>query len=140
MRRSGTTILYDALLEDPGLHCFYEPWREDTETPGGGSDARETDPFAETRELRRQFRDAHFPDLELAEFNLGGPGNPALEIGPDVPEHCGGFLRTLLERPEPVMVKETRFYDKLEAIRGDHPRRERCSSTSSATRARSASR
>ena len=30
MRRSGTTILYDALLEDPGLHCFYEPWREDT--------------------------------------------------------------------------------------------------------------
>jgi hypothetical protein len=34
MRRSGTTILYDALLEDPGLHCFYEPLREDTETPG----------------------------------------------------------------------------------------------------------
>ena len=45
MRRSGTTILYDALLEDPGLHCFYEPWREDTETPGGGSNARESDPF-----------------------------------------------------------------------------------------------
>ena len=48
MRRSGTTILYDALLEDPELRCFYEPWREDTETPGGGSDARESDPFTET--------------------------------------------------------------------------------------------
>ena len=121
MRRSGTTILYDALLEDPGLHCFYEPWREDTETPGGGSNARESDPFTETRELRRAYRDAEFPDLELADFNLGGPGNPALELGPEVPEHCGGFLRTLLERDEPVMVKETRFYDKLEAIRGIAP-------------------
>lgn len=117
MRRSGTTILYDALLEDPGLHCFYEPWREDTETPGGGSNARETDPFTETRELRKQYRDANFPDLELADFNCGGPGNPALELGPALPEHCAGFLRTLLERDEPVMVKETRFYDKLEAIK-----------------------
>ena len=121
MRRSGTTILYDALLEDPKLHCFYEPWREDTETPGGGSDARETDPFTETRELRRQFRDAKYPDLDLAEFNLGGPGNPALEIGPEVPEHCREFLKTLLDRNEQVMVKETRFYDKLESIRGIAP-------------------
>ncbi len=116
MRRSGTTILYDALLEDPGLHCFYEPWREDTETPGGGSNARESDPFAETRELRRRFRDAEYPGLELADFNLGGPGRPALELGPDVPDHCAGFLATLLGRDEPVMVKETRFYDKLEVI------------------------
>ena len=28
MRRSGTTILFDALLEDPELRCFYEPLRE----------------------------------------------------------------------------------------------------------------
>jgi hypothetical protein len=121
MRRSGTTILYDALLEDPELHAFYEPWREDTETPGGGSDARETDPFTETRELRKKFRDEHYPDLDLDEFNCGGPRNPALEIGPEVPEHCGRFLRSLLERPEPTMIKETRFYDKLETIRGMAP-------------------
>jgi len=117
MRRSGTTILYDALLEDPGLHCFYEPLREDTETPGGGSGARETDPFAETRRLRREYRDRHWPELDIAEFNLGGPGHPEAEIGPALPEHCAGFLRTLLDRDEPVLVKETRFYDKLEAIR-----------------------
>lgn len=121
MRRSGTTILYDALLEDPGLHCFYEPLREDTETPGGGSGARETDPFAETRALRLAYRDEHHPDLDISEFNLGGPGNPAAEIGPELPEHCAGFLRTLLDRDERVLIKETRFYDKLEAIRGIAP-------------------
>ncbi len=121
MRRSGTTILYDALLEDPELHCFYEPLREDTETPGGGSGARETDPFAETRKLRLEYRDEHWPGLDISEFNLGGPGNPEAEIGPDLPEHCAGFLRTLLQRSEPVMVKETRLYDKLEAIRGIAP-------------------
>ncbi len=121
MRRSGTTILYDALLEDPGLHCFYEPWREDTETPGGGSDARATDPFAETRRLRRQFRDGRYPGLELADFNCGGPANPSLELGPELPEHCAGFLATLLERDERVMVKETRFYDKLGAVHAIAP-------------------
>jgi hypothetical protein len=114
MRRSGTTILYDALLEDPGLHCFYEPFREDTETPGGGSGARETDPFEETRRLRQEYRDHHWPGLDISEFNLGGPGNPEAEIGPDLPEHCAGFLATLLGRSEPVMIKETRFYDKPE--------------------------
>ena len=121
MRRSGTTILYDALLEDPALHCFYEPLREDSETPGGGSGARETDPFAETRRLRLEYRDHHWPGLDIADFNLGGPGNPEAEIGPDLPEHCAGFLRTLLQREEPVMIKETRFYDKLEAVRGIAP-------------------
>ena len=121
MRRSGTTILYDAFLEDPGLHCFYEPLREDTETPGGGSGARETDPFAETRRLRIAYRDEHHPGMDIAEFNLGGPGNPAAELGPEMPPHCAGFLTTLLDRDEPVLIKETRFYDKLEAIRGIAP-------------------
>jgi hypothetical protein len=121
LRRSGTTILYDALLEDPELHCFYEPLREDTETPGGGSGARESDPFAETRALRLAYRDQHYPGLDIDEFNLGGPGNPEAELGPDLPEHCAGFLRTLLQRDEPVLIKETRFYDKLEAVRGIAP-------------------
>lgn len=116
MRRSGTTILYDALLEDPELHCFYEPLREDGETPGGGSGARASDPFAETRELRRRFAADSYPELDIEQFNWGGPREPALELGPELPEHCTGFVRRLLDRPEPVMIKFTRIYDKLEAI------------------------
>lgn len=116
MRRSGTTILYDALLEDPGLKCFYEPFREDTETPGGGSGARESDPFAETRTLRAAFAAERYPDLEISEFNWGGPRKPELEIGPDLPEHCTEFVRSLLDRPEEVMIKFTRISDKLQAI------------------------
>lgn len=121
MRRSGTTILYDALLEDPKLRCFYEPFREDGETPGGGSDARESDPFAETRELRRRYAEANHPDLAIEAFNWGGPRDPQLELGPELPGHCTGFLRHLLSEPAPepdgeVMIKFTRIYDKLEAV------------------------
>lgn len=116
MRRSGTTILYDALSEDPDLTCFYEPLREESETPGGGSGARSTDPFAETRRLRGEYAAAHYPGLALDEFNWGGPRRPELELGPELPEHCTGFLRHLIDRPGEVMVKFTRVYDKLEAV------------------------
>lgn len=121
MRRSGTTILYDALLEDPELHCFYEPLREEGDTPGGGSGARESDPFTETRELRQAFRGERFPEVPIEDFNCGGPGSPALELGPDLPAHCTGFLQELLGRDEPVMIKETRFYDKLDAVAAMSP-------------------
>jgi hypothetical protein len=116
MRRSGTTILYDALLEDPELTCFYEPFREESETPGGGSGARSSDPFAETRRLRREFASEHYPELRTDDFNWGGPRKPDLELEPDLPEHCSAFLRHLLDRPGQVMIKFTRVYDKLAAI------------------------
>lgn len=113
MRRSGTTILYDALLEDPQLRCFYEPLREEKVTVGGGSGARETDAFAETRELRAAFQRERFPQIPLEEFNWGGPRAPALEAEPGLPEHCRELLRHLLGLAPAVAIKETRFYDKL---------------------------
>ena len=121
MRRSGTTILYDALLEDPGLRCFYEPFREEKVTEGGGSGAHEGDVFAETRELRHRFRAEHHPDLEPDEVNWGGPREPRLEVGPELPEHCRGFLAHLLEQGAEVAIKFTRVYDKLKAVAGADP-------------------
>jgi hypothetical protein len=116
MRRSGTTILYDALLEDPSLHCFYEPLREEDVTEGGGSGARPGDAFAETRVLRRRFRDEHYPDVSLEEFNWGGPRAPALELQPDLPDHCLQWLASILDQALAVAIKETRLHHKVAAI------------------------
>jgi hypothetical protein len=113
MRRSGTTILYDALLADPGLACFYEPLREEKVSEGGGSGAREGDAFAAMRERRDEFRRRRFPDLAPEDFNWGGPRDPGLELEPALPEHCRELLAELLASAPSVAIKETRLYDKV---------------------------
>lgn len=113
MRRSGTTILFDALLADPELRCFYEPLREEDVTEGGGSGARPGDAFAETRELRHRFRDERYPDLALEEFNWGGPRDPALELERELPAHCREWLAFLVDQAPAVAIKETRLHHKL---------------------------
>jgi hypothetical protein len=121
MRRSGTTILYDALLDDPELSCFYEPLREEKETVGGGSGARDQDVFAETRAIRDQFRRERYPDLPIDAFNWGGPREPALELDPELPEHCLDLLRHLIELGDAAgtadtVIKETRLYLKVAVL------------------------
>jgi hypothetical protein len=116
LRRSGTTILYDALGEDPQLRCFYEPLREQAETVGGGSGARDADLFAETRDLRERFRAERYPELGAELFNWGGPRTPELELEPDLPDHVADWLGSLLERGPEVAIKETRLHHKLAAI------------------------
>jgi hypothetical protein len=116
MRRSGTTILYDALLEDPDLRCFYEPLREQDVTVGGGSGARDSDAFAETRSLREQFQRTRYPEVPIEEFNWGGPRDPDLELEGELPAHCRDFLASLLEQAPDVAIKETRLYRKVGAL------------------------
>ncbi len=116
LRRSGTTILYDALGEDRELVRFYEPLREDAETIGGGSGARAEDVFAETRALRERFRRERFPRLPAEQFNWGGPRAPELELDLGLPDHVAGLLRFLLAEGPRVAVKETRLQHKLPAI------------------------
>jgi hypothetical protein len=115
MRRSGTTILYDALQEDPELECFYEPLREEDVTEGGGSSAREGDAFARMRDLRAEFRGRRYPDVPIEEFNWGGPRKPPLELEPDLPEHCRALLAELLTR-SPAAIKETRLWSKVPVL------------------------
>ena len=121
MRRSGTTILYDALVEDPELRLFYEPLREEKVTVGGGSGARDTDAFAETRELREEFQRDRCPQVPLEEFNWGGPRDPTLEVEPGLPEHCREWLRHLLGLAPAVAIKETRLYDQVADLGGLDP-------------------
>jgi hypothetical protein len=121
MRRSGTTILYDALREDPGLRCHYEPLREEAETIGGGSGARDQDLFADTRARRERFRADRYPELPVELFNWGGPRAPELELEPELPEHCRGLLAALLDEAPNVAIKETRLHHKLAAVAGIDP-------------------
>jgi hypothetical protein len=116
LRRSGTTILYDALREDPDLRCYYEPLREDDETIGGGSGARDEDVFAETREVRERFRTERYPELHAELFNWGGPRDPEVELEPDLPDHIRDLLSHLLSSAPSVGIKETRLHHKLGAI------------------------
>ena len=116
MRRSGTTILYDALRADPDLRCFYEPLREQDVTEGGGSGARRGDAFAETRAIREAFRDRERPEVPIELFNWGGPRAPELELEPDLPPHCTALLSHLLGLAPDVAIKETRLHHKLGAL------------------------
>jgi hypothetical protein len=113
MRRSGTTILYDALLEDRELRPFYEPLREQKVSVGGGSGARSEDAFGPTGALREAFRRERYPHLDISEFNWGGPRKARLEVDPGLPEHAMEWLRHLLGLAPSVAIKETRFYSKV---------------------------
>lgn len=113
MRRSGTTILYDALLDDPELRLFYEPLREQKVSVGGGSGARDEDAFGETGALREEFRRERHPDLDISEFNWGGPRKPPLEVDSGLPPHAMEWLRHLLGLAPAAAIKETRFYSKV---------------------------
>lgn len=121
LRRSGTTILYDALSEDGALRSFYEPLREQAETLGGGSGAREHDVFSETRELRERFRAERYPELPIELFNWGGPRAPEAELDTELPEHVAALMGYLLEQAPDVLVKETRLHHKLGALHAVDP-------------------
>jgi sulfotransferase family protein len=116
MRRSGTTIVYDALLEDGGLRCLYEPFTSDKAAIGGGSGVRGDDLFADVRALRERFRRERRPGLDTALLNHGAPRAPELELEPDLPDHCRDYLRFLLDQAPDNVVKEVRLYRKLPVV------------------------
>ena len=116
MRRSGTTIVYDALLEDGGLRCLYEPFTSDKVAIGGGSGMRGHDLFAEVRALRERFRRERRPELDTTLLNHGAPRDPELELQRDLPDYCSEYLRFLLEQAPDNLVKEVRLYCKLPVV------------------------
>lgn len=113
MRRSGTTILYDAFLEDPSLHCFYEPFSLGKVTMGGGSGVREADLFSGARALREDLQRRRYPSVDVKLFNWGGPRDPDRELETDLPEHCRDYLGTLLDSAPDVLIKEVRMFRKV---------------------------
>ena len=121
MRRSGTTILYDAFLEDSELRCFYEPFSKGKVTMGGGSGLREADLFEGARALREDLRRRRYPSLDAEIFNWGGPRDPDRELETDLPEHCRDYLGHLLNSAPNTLIKEVRMYRKIPELAAQDP-------------------
>jgi hypothetical protein len=116
MRRSGTTILYDLLSEDPALTCFYEPLGAGTPSIGGGSGLRDVDLLANLRPLRDEFARAH-PELPDRSFlNYGAPRDWRLEFERDLPRVVRDYLCFLLAQAESVTMKFTRMSCKIPVL------------------------
>lgn len=117
MRRSGTTIFFDALALDGRFDCYYEPLAAARPTVGGGSGARVVDPFEEVRAARAEWARAD-PSHDVRSLNYGAPRAPRLELERDLPEPVRDYLRFLLRRsPKPTAMKHTRMYRKIRALR-----------------------
>lgn len=116
MRRSGTTVLFDLLLEDPGLTCFYEPLAAGRPSIGGGSGLHECDLLAPVRDARERFA-AGRPDLDdVSVLNHGAPRDWRLEFEPDLPPLVRDYLAFLLGEGEAVAVKFTRMAEKVPVL------------------------
>lgn len=116
MRRSGTTIVYDALDQDPDLSLWYEPLAAARKPAvGGGSGAREIDVFERVRAAREAFL-AMRAGVTYDDLNLGAPRDASLEFDRGIPPLVADYLRFLFERPGPVAAKFTRLFAKVPAI------------------------
>jgi hypothetical protein len=113
MRRSGTTIVYDALAQDPELTHWYEPLAAATKPAmGGGSGARDVDVYVGLRQARESFLAEHgLANSEV--LNFGAPRDASLEFSRQLPHVVEEYLRYLLDRPRPVAAKFTRLYTKV---------------------------
>lgn len=99
MRRSCTTIIYDALAQDQAWTLWYEPLAAaNNPAIGGGSQARDVAVFADLRVARQRFaQDTGLPDTE--ELNFGAPRDTSLEFLPHMPCVIKEYLHENLPEP-----------------------------------------
>jgi len=123
MRRSGTTVVFDAFVKTGLFACFYEPLAAAKPSLGGGSGIRRVDPFVSVRALRSEFlkKNPHLirtcPHFESANLlNYGAPRNAALEFEPDAPLYVWEYLSTLFEQETQVFAKFTRLHSKVDRV------------------------
>lgn len=114
MRRSGTTILFDILSQDPRLDAYYEPFSITREGAlGGGSGAQAIDFAARIRALREAYCAAHPEIGDPSYFNYGAPRDPDLELQTTLSSHARGYLAAMIAAREHTLVKFVRMYEKV---------------------------
>lgn len=123
MRRSGTTILFDFLWDDPRIDCWYEPLNAVRPAHGGGSKAREVDYAEKVAAAKRRFL-ASRPGLALEDLNWGAPRAAHLELETEWPPHVRDFVATLaapVGGAGATFVKFTRASHKLADLAAIRP-------------------
>lgn len=123
MRRTGTTILFDAFVRDDRFTTLYEPLNliSDRPTIGGGSGSHDTDLFADVRRIQADFLRSR-PELEATSLNHGGPTQPEVERVKSLPVHVREYLSYLLDQPRrPYVAKFVRMNHRLDHLRGLDP-------------------
>ncbi|MGF1656387.1 MAG: sulfotransferase [Verrucomicrobiales bacterium] len=129
MRRAGTTILFDLMLEDAQCTCFYEPLAQGKPTLGGGSGVHsDRDLFCNVREQRELFLANHpewlirCPDFrERNLLNHGAPRLPELEFEPALPPYCRDYIIQLTKADRKTFLKFTRMHSKVDCLREINP-------------------
>jgi hypothetical protein len=130
MRRSGTTILFDLMLEEGSFECFYEPLAQAKEAFGGGSGAHlEKDLFVTLRRAREDFLKAYphwlerCPNFrELNYLNYGAPRLAQLEFEPDLPGYCKEYISFLSNTSNRTFLKFTRMHSKVDCLKAIEPK------------------
>jgi hypothetical protein len=124
-RRSGTTIVFDMLFEDPRFTCWYEPLcaAEDARRRDVGSTARHAvDALDPVRAARARFAARRPVPGGVAALNHGLPRDAALELERDVPDFVVEYLRSLLDDDRRVVCKEVRLWRKVALLHELAPR------------------
>lgn len=129
MRRNGTTIVFDLMLEDGSFDCFYEPLAATRPSFGGGSAMREQfDLFENVRAERAKYVNANTQLLEKCpEFlthnylNYGAPRLAALEFEPELPDYCKNYIDHLTKVSSSTFIKFTRMHSKVHTLKEIDP-------------------
>lgn len=117
MRRSGTTIVFDVLWQDPRLDSYYEPLAAAKANAfGGGSGATSIDYFSKVRKERDAFVYQYPDELSTDLLNYGAPRDSSLEFEHDHPEFVKDYIEHLTMQQPRTVVKFTRMYNKLGAL------------------------
>lgn len=122
MRRSGTTISFDILSQDPRFDLWYEPFSQGKEGAlGGGSGIQQVDLMEKIRTFRRDYCARQKPPIDPELLNYGAPREPELELDEILPDYCRGYLREMMAKSEHSVFKFTRLYRKVKALREVEP-------------------
>lgn len=114
MRRSGTTVVFDVLCQEPRFDPWYEPFGPAKGGHrGGGSGLQDVEFAVRTRALREQLAGSR---RDPAYYNYGAPRDAVLELESEWPPACLAYLRAILDSAPDTLVKFVRAADKLRAL------------------------